>query len=361
MSRTHTHRYDKTNPQLASDLLELQSSLAPLDAASARARGESRFRAGDSEGALEAFSLLLQILQCSPVTAPVQPPSPTPPHTTTPTSQQTDEQSEASVDANSTAPDSSADRVRGEEVEESDESCALRQRQAEQQGAQQVAAALSNCAACHMALQRYAQAIADCSRAVAVLMSPACISNPSSPSPTDESRASWDDVDPVANEEDEESQDLDSREGVVGESRTLQTAVLGWLSWLRLQATQQQRKQPVVAEDNLYEQPEAPSSSAQDQHDEQPDEQQKQLQQQQPTPTPAAEDPPSWRTTTAALMRVLGRRGAAHGYLKRYSRAADDYGLARQLAGALGEEGRVAAFRADEEKMRALQAEAARV
>jgi hypothetical protein len=52
-------RYNRGDPQLAADAEELRAALAPADTAALRQRGAARFAAGDAEGAVEAWSLLL--------------------------------------------------------------------------------------------------------------------------------------------------------------------------------------------------------------------------------------------------------------------------------------------------------------
>ncbi|GFH22033.1 uncharacterized protein HaLaN_19433, partial [Haematococcus lacustris] len=49
--------------QLSSDLEELRAALQPADALALRQRGNARFLAGDAEGAVEAFALLLGLPQ----------------------------------------------------------------------------------------------------------------------------------------------------------------------------------------------------------------------------------------------------------------------------------------------------------
>lgn len=56
-------KYDRSNQQLRADLEELQACVAPADAGALRARGEARFRAGDEEGAREAFTALLGLVR----------------------------------------------------------------------------------------------------------------------------------------------------------------------------------------------------------------------------------------------------------------------------------------------------------
>jgi hypothetical protein len=54
-------RHDRGNTQLAADLEELRACMAPADAAALRQRGDARARAGDAQGAAEAYGLLLRL------------------------------------------------------------------------------------------------------------------------------------------------------------------------------------------------------------------------------------------------------------------------------------------------------------
>lgn len=69
-TQTHAHAHACTRPpcrhnpedaSLSADVAELRASLAPADAAALRQRGAARFASGDHAGAVEAWSVLLQL------------------------------------------------------------------------------------------------------------------------------------------------------------------------------------------------------------------------------------------------------------------------------------------------------------
>ncbi|MEW5311990.1 MAG: hypothetical protein WDW38_003655 [Sanguina aurantia] len=261
------------------------------------------------------------------------------------------------------------------------------------------------------AIRPLCQAVADCGAAVAVLLAPARISDAPATSPVG-SGSGLDGTHPATHEAGggviDERGVLDtgvSRGADAEEAVPLRAVLLDWLSKAQPQpaatgglGSPRRRTEPLgggggarptaaavtpsVASssaengghDNLHaghtgrhseqdEQQQQQQGTEQRQQQQQGTERQEQhatqqaREQQSASSTRPAVEPAGWRLTAAALMRVLGRRGAAHGHLKRYSLAAGDYSLALQLATVLGEEGRAGAFAADQDKMRVLQAE----
>jgi hypothetical protein len=130
-------RYDPGNAQLQADALELSAALNPdavTTPASLKERADARFRAGDLEGAAEAYTALVQQVR----------------------QQQTDltaaKRKEQQVQV---------DRERSEEQQ---------QQQQQQECAVQLLPALSNRAACWLSLEQYGTCIEDCQAALALAL-----------------------------------------------------------------------------------------------------------------------------------------------------------------------------------------------